>query len=94
MPMDAGMNQSIEAQHRSTLPEVDWSEVREPGSYVDAASGDLFRIPKEALVVGASPLITRESRGASRLRYLSADPFMRTVDARLACAQHNIEPNF
>jgi hypothetical protein len=94
MAMETGVNQSIEAQHRSTLQEVDWTEVREPGCYVDAASGDLFRIPKEALMVAASPLITRESRGASRLRYLSADPFMPTVNARLLCAQHNIKPNF
>jgi hypothetical protein len=94
MPLDAGMNQSIEAQHRSTLREVDWSEVTEPGCYVDVASGDLFRIPMEALVAGAAPLITRESRGASRLRYLSADPFMPTANARLACAQHNLKPNF
>jgi hypothetical protein len=94
MPMETGMNQSIEAQHRSTLPEVDWRELNEPGCYVDTASGDLFRIPKEALIAAASPLITRESRGASRLRRLSADPFMPTVKARLVCAQHNIKPNF
>jgi hypothetical protein len=94
MPMEAGVNQSIEAQHRSTLQEVDWTELREPGCYVDAASGDLYRIPREAVVAAASPLITRESRGASRLRYLSADPYMPTVNARLVCAQHNIRPNF
>ena len=93
MPMES-VNQSIEAQHRSTLPEVDWSQLNEPGCYVDAASGDLFRIPKEALLTAASPLITRESRGASRLRRLSSDPFMPTVKARLICAQHNITPNF
>jgi hypothetical protein len=94
MPLESGVNQSIEAQHRSTLLEVDWTEVKEPGCYVDAASGDLFRIPKEALLTGASPLITRESSGASRLRQLSADPFMPTLKARLLCAQHNIKPNF
>jgi hypothetical protein len=94
MPLESGVNQSIEAQHRSTLPEVDWAEVKGPGCYVDAASGDLFRIPKEALLTGASPLITRESSGASRLRQLSADPFMPTLKARLVCAQHNIKPNF
>jgi hypothetical protein len=93
MPLES-VNQSIEAQHRSTLPEVDWTQLNEPGCYVDAASGDLFRIPKEALVTAASPLVMRESRGASRLRRLSADPFMPTVNARLICAQHNIKPNF
>ena len=92
--MEAGANQSIEAQHRTTLPEVDWADVRQPGCYVDTASGDLFRIPKEGLISGTSPLIVRESSGASRLRQLSADPFMPSVAARLLCAQHNIRPNF
>ena len=94
MPIETGVNQSIEAQHRSTLPEISWTELNEPGCYVDTASGDLLRIPKEALLTGASPLVMRESRGASRLRRLSADPFMTTVKARLICAQHNIKPNF
>ena len=74
--------------------EVDWSEVDKPGCYVDTVSGDLFRFPKEALLTGASPLVTRESRRGSRLLRLSADPFMPTLKARFMCAQHNIKPNF
>jgi hypothetical protein len=74
--------------------ELDWSEVNEPGCYVDTISGDLFRFTKEALLTGASPLVMRESRGGSRLLRLSADPFMPTLMARFACAQHNIKPNF
>lgn len=88
------VNQSIEGQHRQTLPEIDWEDVTEPGCYVDEASGDLYRVPKEALVTGGSPIVMRESSGASRLRQLSKDPFMPTLKARLLCAQHNIEPNF
>ncbi|OCP22427.1 hypothetical protein BC361_24540 [Ensifer sp. LC54] len=90
----AQVNQSIEAQHRQTLPQIDWVDIKEPGCYVDESSGDLYRIPAEALVAGASPMVVRESRGASRLRQLSTDPFMATLKARLLCAQHNIEPNF
>jgi hypothetical protein len=88
------VNQSIEAQHRRTLPEVDWADMSAAGCYVDEGSGDLFRVPKEALITGASPVIVRESYGASRLRYLSTDPFLPTLKARLICAQHNIKPNF
>lgn len=89
-----GINQSIEAQHRTTLPEIDWADMHSPGCYVDEASGDLFRVPKEALLTGASPVIVRESYGASRLRQLSTDPFLPSLKARLICAQHNIKPNF
>lgn len=92
--MEKSRNQSIEAQHRHTLPEVSWEDVDEPGCYVDEATGDLFRIPKEALIKGASPAVIRESSGASRLRQLSRDPFMPSLKARVLCAQHNIEANF
>ena len=87
-------NQSIEGTHRKTLPEVDWEDVKEPGCYVDEGSGDLFRIPKEALISGGSPIVVKESSGASRLRQLSTNPYMSTLQARLMCAQHNIDPNF
>ncbi|MGH6808567.1 MAG: hypothetical protein ACREEJ_17275 [Ensifer adhaerens] len=90
----AQTNQSIEAQHRKTLPEVNWEDVKVAGCYVDESSGDLYRIPAEALIAGGSPMVVRESSGASRLRQLSTDPFMSSLKARLLCAQHNIEPNF
>jgi hypothetical protein len=54
----------------------------------------LYRIPKEALITGASPVVVKESRGASRLVRISTDPFVTTLQARLSCAQHNITPNF
>jgi hypothetical protein len=88
------VNQSIEAKHRETLPELDWQDLREPGCYVDVASGDLYRVPQEALSAGMSPVIVKESTGASRLRQISKDPFMPTVQARIRAAQHNIQPNF
>ncbi|PYU91606.1 MAG: hypothetical protein DMG25_14295 [Acidobacteria bacterium] len=86
--------QSAQATRRSTLPEIDWESINEPGAYVERGSGDLYRIPKEALVPGASPCIIKESRGASILTKVSDDPFVTTFKARLLAAQHNIEPNF
>jgi hypothetical protein len=85
---------SVEPQSRFALPEVSWEELSEPGSYVERGSGDLYRIPKEALIPGASPIIHKESLGASRLVQVSKNPFVTTLEARLRCAQHNIEPNF
>jgi hypothetical protein len=46
------------------------------------STGDLYRIPKEALVAGCSPVIRKESAGASRLVRLSANPFITTLQAR------------
>ena len=88
------MSQSVQPTRRSALLETSWEAVNEPGAYVEKGSGDLYRIPKEALIPGASPAIVKESRGASVLLKLSDDPFITTFKARLLCAQHNVEANF
>jgi hypothetical protein len=85
---------SVEPQQRFSLPEVGWDELNEPGAYVERGSGDLYRVPQEALIPGGSPIIHKESQGASRLVKVSPNPFVTTLEARLRCAQHNIEPNF
>lgn len=88
------MNKSIESERRTALVELDWEDVNEPGAYVEKGSGDLYRIPKEALIQGASPIVMKESHGASRLLRISTDPFITTLEARHRCAQHNVVPNF
>jgi len=85
---------SVEPQRRITLPEVAWENVNEPGAYVEVGTGDLYRIPKEALMPGCSPIIRKESVGASRLAQLSPNPFITTMQARMLACEHNIEPNF
>ncbi len=85
---------SMQPQSRSVLPEVSWDQITEPGTYVEAGSGDLYRIPKEALVQGSSPVIRKESLGASRLLQLSNNPFITTFQARMLACEHNIQPNF
>jgi len=85
---------SVEPQKRVSLAQVSWEDVKEPGAYVEVGSGDLYRIPKEALIPGGSPVIRKESTGASRLVQLSQNPFITTLQARMVACQHNIEPNF
>ena len=92
--MEQVKTRSVEPQSRFTLPEVTWEGLSEAGAYVERGSGDLYRIPKEALIPGASPIIHKESLGASRLVKISPNPFVTSLEARLRCAQHNIEPNF
>ncbi len=76
------------------LPEVSWEDIREPGAYVDLRTGDLYRIPQEALIRGASPLIRKQSLAGDRLAQVSRNPFVTTFEARMLCAEHNITPNF
>lgn len=87
-------NVSVDPQQRLSLPEVSWEDIDEPGAYAERGSGDLYRIPKEALQAGASPLIKKQSAGASRFVRISKDPFVTTLEARMMCAEYNITPNF
>ncbi len=94
MASKSAAHQSLEPEHRSPLMQTNWENVESPGAYVELGTGDLYRIPKEALKPGASPVVVKESFGASRLARVSTNPFVTTLEARLACAQHNIEANF
>lgn len=92
--MEQVRNPSVEPQQRTFLPEITWDTITEPGAYVELGNGDLYRIPREALMPGASPVIKKQSSGASRLVQVSKDPFVTTLQARLLCAEHNIQANF
>ena len=80
-------------QHQS-LQHLAWDDISEPGAYVEVATGDLFRIPQEGLLKGASPLIKKESAAASSFVQVSRNPYVLALEARMLCAGHNIQPNF
>ena len=90
--MEQVKTKSVEPHTRFALPEMNWDELNEPGAYVERGSGDLYRVPKEAIIPGGSPIIHKESTGSSRLVQVSRNPFVTTLEARLRCAQHNIDP--
>ncbi len=85
---------SGEPEKRKALPEFSWEDIVEPGAYVEKGTGDLYRIPKEGLLHGSSPLIRKESLEASRFAQISKNPFVTTLQARMLCCEHNIQPNF
>jgi hypothetical protein len=95
-PTEAFMEKttSILAEHRVSFMECSWEDVNLPGAYVEKGSGDLFRIPREALLPGSSPIIAKQSRGASRLVLISKDPYVTTEQARMLAAEVNVSPNF
>jgi hypothetical protein len=79
---------------RAELQEMSWNDIKEPGAYVEVGSGDLYRVPYEALVKGATLVIMKESLGISRFIKISENPFVALYAARSLCAHHNIQPNF
>jgi hypothetical protein len=86
--------QATERKTSPSLPEVSWSDLETPGFYVSRATGNGYRIPAEALIKGASPVIEQVSAQPSRLVKLSANPFIPLMKARNLAANYNIEPNF
>lgn len=78
------------AQHQ----QVSWQNLNEPGAYVEAGTGNLYRFPPEALIVGSSPVVRRENQDGGLLVQLSRDPFITRFEARMLAAECNIKPNF
>jgi hypothetical protein len=81
--MEQVKTRSVEPQTRSVLSETTWEDLSEAGAYVERGSGDLYRVAKEALIPGSSPIIHKESLGASRLLQISKNPFVTSLEARL-----------
>lgn len=66
---------------------VTWNQIQQQGCYVDVVTGDIYRIPYEALVNGQMPIIKKEStRLAAKLMHISGNPFLPTEEA-VALAQ-------
>ncbi|HMH75178.1 MAG TPA: hypothetical protein VK547_01080 [Candidatus Udaeobacter sp.] len=78
------------AQHQ----QVSWQNLNEPGAYVEAGTGNLYRFPPEALIVGSSPVVRRENQDGGLLVQLSRDPFITSFEARMLAAECYIKPNF
>jgi hypothetical protein len=75
MAVALAKGQTGSAERRSSrLQEMSWNQMQQPGSYLILGSGDLVRVPQEALASGHSPLITVTSSGETRVAKLSDNP--------------------
>ncbi len=82
------------AESRSALKVTSFNEINEAGCYVIVGSGDLLRVPREALATGRSPLMTIHSKGATRVAQLSTDDSELITTLRHIAADNDIKPNF
>lgn len=88
--MESQPNERNSASH----PEVSWDDLDTPGFYVSRSTGNGYRVPAEALIKGASPVIEQVSAKPSRLVRISDNPFIPLIKARNLAANCNIQPNF
>ena len=87
----------MEATGKKVAPsplEVPWADLETPGFYVSRETGNGYRVPSEALIKGASPVIEQVSARPTRLVKLSDNPFIPLIKARNLAANWDIEPNF
>ncbi|HVP13673.1 MAG TPA: hypothetical protein VMV94_21035 [Phycisphaerae bacterium] len=65
-----------------------------PGCYVCRDTGNLYRIPADAIVFGRSPLLETASRGGSQITKIADDPYIPINRARQLCADADVHPSF
>jgi hypothetical protein len=87
-------SKTSERNTSASHPEVSWDDLETPGFYVSRVTGNGYRVPAEALIKGASPVIEQVSAQPTRLVKLSDNPFIPLIKARNLAANCNIEPNF
>ena len=87
--------QTSPPEHRSSrLQELSWNEIERPGCYLILGSGNLVRIPHDALAPGHSPLITIASIGETRVARLSDNPAESISVLRSFAADNDYFVNF
>ena len=89
------------------LPQIAWEKIKEPGAYVEVATGTLYRIPRESLLGGAFPLVEKAGAAApqpvhaadkpardAQFVRVSGNPYIFSLGARMICVEHDIQPRF
>jgi len=73
---------------------IPFTEINEAGAYISNSTGNLFRIPEDALVVGRSPLVEIVSNGGTMMTKVSDDPWLPISKARQLAADADLSINF
>jgi hypothetical protein len=69
---------------------VPFSELNEPGAYINERTGELYRVPNEALTSGRSPLIEIVSDQATMMTKLSDNAWIQISKARQLAADSDV----
>ena len=73
---------------------IPFEELQDSGAYVSNATGNLFRIPADALVGGRSPTIEIVCKQGTMMTKLSDDPWIPISKARQLAADSDLHVNF
>jgi len=80
-------SRTMRGSHQATLELVGWTNIAQPGFYVNKNTGQGFRITMELLIPGANP--ARSFLGAERDRFvqISDDPYLPVTAAKVLFCQ-------
>jgi hypothetical protein len=93
--MPAVKGQSTTPTGRSSrLAEMNWNAIDDPGCYLLVETGELVRIPQEAVAPGHSPLVTITSIRETRVAQLSENPAEPISVLRAIAADNDYFVNF
>lgn len=73
---------------------VAFGDMNEPGCYVCNWSGNLLRVPEDAIKPGRSPLLSITGTEPLFVTKLSNDPYIAVSKARLIAADLDVAVNF
>ncbi len=84
----------FEGTEEKSAPLIEqWNLIKEPGAYVFMDSGELARVPFEALAPGHSPAMTITSKRPVLLARISTDPYVPLSKARQLAADFDLHVN-
>ncbi len=79
---------------QGALKVLNFNEINEQGCYVLLDTGQLVRVPSEAITPGTSPLITIHQQGITRAALLSDNKAELVSTLRDIALNNAIKPNF
>ena len=71
-----------------------FDRISQPGCFVLNKTGDLLRVPEDALIMGSSPTMDIVSREPWLVTKISNDPYVPLRAARAAAADMDLYVNF
>jgi hypothetical protein len=80
--------------HQASREIHGWTNIDQPGFYVNKATGQGFRITRELLIPGASPALSVLGAENERFVLISDDPYLPVSAAKLLSADNDVSPMF
>lgn len=87
-------NDTSRTSTQNRLTRVPFSDISEPGVYVNQQTGALFRVPEDAIAPGHSPLIEIVCNSSNMVTKLNDDPWLPISKARQLAADADLAVDF